>query len=163
MVIVNFSGLDIFLVGELNKEIHSRIASAYGIDDEDVIFQASDSFLFYKGSEQTSFNLLIKVDAPEDYIDSEETVASILMEASKNYSVHVRILFSYYDDTHYYERINKDYPEYIIDNQEVEVDDSEYDEDNEYSEEELYTGNVFEDLEDEDEKPVTLNDFFKRK
>ena len=53
--------------------------------------------------------------------------------------------------------------EYIIDNQEVEVDDSEYDEDNEYSEEELYTGNVFEDLEDEDEKPVTLNDFFKRK
>ena len=48
MVIVNFSGLDIFLVGELNKEIHSRIASAYGIDDEDVIFQASDSFLFYK-------------------------------------------------------------------------------------------------------------------
>ena len=90
-------------------------------------------------------------------------VASILMEASKNYSVHVRILFSYYDDSHYYERINKDYPEYIIDNQEVEVDDSEYDEDNEYSEEELYTGNVFEDLEDEDEKPVTLNDFFKRK
>lgn len=163
MVIVNFSGLDIFLVGELNKEIHSRIASAYGIDDEDVIFQASDSFLFYKGSEQTSFNLLIKVDAPEDYIDSEETVASILMEASKNYSVHVRILFSYYEDGHYYERINKDYPEYIIDNQEVEVDDSEYDEDNEYSEEELYTGNVFEDLEDEDEKPVTLNDFFKRK
>ena len=163
MVIVNFSGLDIFLVGELNKEIHSRIASAYGIDDEDVIFQASDSFLFYKGSEQTSFNLLIKVDAPEDYIDSEETVASILMDASKNYSVHVRILFSYYEDGHYYERINKDYPEYIIDNQEVEVDDSEYDEDNEYSEEELYTGNVFEDLEDEDEKPVTLNDFFKRK
>ena len=163
MVIVNFSGLDIFLVGELNKEIHSRIASAYGIDDEDVIFQASDSFLFYKGSEQTSFNLLIKVDAPEDYIDSEETVASILMEASKNYSVHVRILFSYYEDGHYYERINKDYPEYIIDNQEVEVDESEYDEDNEYSEEELYTGNVFEDLEDEDEKPVTLNDFFKRK
>ena len=163
MVIVNFSGLDIFLVGELNKEIHSRIASAYGIDDEDVIFQASDSFLFYKGSEQTSFNLLINVVAPEDYIDSEEMVASILMEASKNYSVHVRILFSYYDDTHYYERINKDYPEYIIDNQEVEVDDSEYDEDNEYSEEELYTGNVFEDLEDEDEKPVTLNDFFKRK
>ena len=163
MVIVNFSGLDIFLVGELNKEIHSRIASAYGIDDEDVIFQASDSFLFYKGSEQTSFNLLIKVDAPEDYIDSEETVASILMDASKNYSVHVRILFSYYEDGHYYERINKDYPEYIIDNQEAEVDDSEYDEDNEYSEEELYTGNVFEDLEDEDEKPVTLNDFFKRK
>ena len=28
---------------------------------------------------------------------------------------------------------------------------------------EYYTGNVFEDLEDEDEKPVTLNDLFKRK
>lgn len=163
MVIVNFSGLDIFLVGELNKKIHSRIAAAYGLDDEDVIFQAADSFLFYKGTEQTSFNLLIKIDAPEDYDDVEETVASILLEASKDYSVHVRILFNYYDPTHYYERVNKDYPEYIEDNQGVEIDDSEYDEEAEYSEDDIYTGNMFEDMDEDDETPVTLNDFFKRK
>ena len=163
MDIVNFSGLDIFLVGELNKEIHSQIASAYGIDDEDVIFQAADSFVFFKGAEQTSFNVIIKIEAPEDYVDSEELVASILMEASKNYSVHARILFSYYDPTHYYERVNKDYPEYLEETQGVEIDDSEYDEDEEYSEDELYTGNVFKDLDEEDEGPVTLNDFFKRK
>ena len=63
MVIVNFSGLDIFLVGELNKAVHEKVAAAYGLDDEDVIFQASDSFIFYKGTEQTSFNLLIKISA----------------------------------------------------------------------------------------------------
>ena len=90
-------------------------------------------------------------------------VASILMEASKNYSVHVRILFSYYDPTHYYERVNKDYPEYIEENQEVDIDDSEYNDEEEYDEESLYTGNVFKDLDEEDDKPVTLNDFFKRK
>lgn len=163
MVIVNFSGLDIFLVGELNKAVHSKVAAAYGLDDEDVIFKASDSFIFYKGTEQTSFNLLIKIDAPEEYVDSEEMVASILMEASKNYSVHVRILFSYYDPTHYYERVNKDYPEYIEENQEVDIDDSEYNDEEEYDEESLYTGNVFKDLDEEDDKPVTLNDFFKRK
>ena len=163
MVIVNFSGLDIFLVGELNKAIHSKIAAAYGLDDEDVIFQASDSFIFYKGTEQTSFNLLIKVDAPEEYVDSEEMVASILMEASKNYAVHARILFQYYDPTHYYERVNKDYPEYIEDNQEVDIDESEYDDEQEYDEDSLYTGNVFKDLDEEDDRPVTLNDFFKRK
>ena len=163
MVIVNFSGLDVFLVGEFNKRIHERIAAAYGLDDEDVIFQAADSFLFYKGTEQTSFNLLIKVDAPEEYVDVEETVASILLETSKDYSVHVRILFNYYDPTHYYERVNKDYPEYIEDNQEVEIDESEYDEDGEYNEEDIYTGNMFEDIEDGDESPLTLNDFFKRK
>lgn len=163
MVIINFSGLDIFLVGELNRKIHSRIAASYGLDDEDVIFQAADSFLFYKGSEQTSFNLLIKVEAPEDYEDVEETVASILMEASKDYSVHVRILFSYYDPTHYYERVNKDYPEYIEESPEVEVDDSDYDQEGEYSDDDIYTGNMFEDMEEEDETPVTLNDFFKRK
>ncbi len=162
MVILKFSGLDMFLVGEFNKEIHSKVAACYGLEDEDVIFQASDSFLFYKGVEQTSFNLLIEVNAPEEYVDSEEMLASILLEASKNFSVHVRVLFSYYDPTHYYERINKDYPEYITEMQEVDVDDSEYDEDGEYDEESLYTGNVFEDFED-DGQPVTLNDFFKRK
>ena len=31
------------------------------------------------------------------------------------------------------------------------------------TEDELYTGNVFKDLDEEDEGPVTLNDFFKRK
>ena len=163
MVIVNFSGLDIFLVGELNKAVHSKVAAAYGLDDEDVIFQASDSFILYKGTEQTSFNLLIKIDAPEEYVDSEEMVASILMEASKNYSVHARILFNYYDPSHYYERVNKDYPEYIEENQEVDIDDSEYNDEEEYDEESLYTGNVFKDLDEEDDRPVTLNDFFKRK
>lgn len=163
MVIVNFSGLDIFLVGELNKLVHSKIAAAYGLDDEDVIFQAADSFLFYKGSEQTSFNLLIKVDAPEEFVDCEETIATILMEASKDYAVHCRLLFSYYDPSHYYERVNKDYPEYIEETQDVEVDDSEYDEEMEYDEESLYTGNVFEDLQKVNEGPVSLNDFFKRK
>ena len=163
MVILKFSGLDMFLVGELGKEIHSKIAASYGLDDEDVILQASDSFLFHKGVEQTSFNLLVEVVAPEDYIDSEEMVASILMEASKNYSVHVRILFSYYDPTHYYERVNKDYPEYITEMQDVEIDESEYNEESEYDEDSLYTGNMFEDMEEEEDRPVTLNDFFKRK
>lgn len=163
MVFIKFSGLDMFLVGELTKKIHSKIAASYGLDDEDVIFQASDSFLFHKGVDQTSFNLLVEIVAPEDYVDSEEMVASILMESSKNYSVHVRILFSYYDPTHYYERVNKDYPEYITEMQEVEVDESEYDEELEYDEEDLYTGNMFEDIEEKDDRPVTLNDFFKRK
>lgn len=163
MVIVNFSGLDMFLVGELNKKIHSRIAACYGLDDEDVIFQAPDSFIFYKGSEQTSFNLLIKVDAPEEYEDVEETVASILIEASREYSVHVRILFNYYDPIHYYESINNNYPEYIQNTPEIDVDESDYDEDGEYSDDDIYTGNMFEDLEEDEESPVTLNDFFKRK
>ena len=86
MVIVNFSGLDVFLVGELNKAVHSKVAAAYGLDDEDVIFQASDSFIFFKGTEQTSFNLLIKVDAPEEYVDSEEMVASILTMITRLFS-----------------------------------------------------------------------------
>ena len=163
MVFIKFSGLDMFLVGELTKEIHSKIAASYGLDVEDVIFQASDSFLFHKGVDQTSFNLFVEIVAPEDYVDSDEMVASILMESSKNYSVHVRILFSYYDPTHYYERVNKDYPEYITEMQEVEVDESEYDEELEYDEEDLYTGNMFEDIEENDDRPVTLNDFFKRK
>ena len=44
MVILKFSGLDMFLVGELGKEIHSKIAASYGLDDEDVILTDFDSW-----------------------------------------------------------------------------------------------------------------------
>lgn len=162
MVILNFSGLDMFLVGELNKKIHSQIANAYGVEDEDVIFQAADSFIFYKGVEQTSFNLLVKIDAPEELVDCEELVVGILLEACKEYSVHTRVLFSYYDPNHYYEKINNDYPEYIDESPEIELNESEYDEESDYSEDDLYTGNMFEDL-DNDDEPVSLNDLINRR
>ena len=127
MIIVTLKGADVFLSGEVERALFPTLAKVYNVDENELILHAQDGYLYHDGMDQTSFNLLVEIVAPEDYVDSEEMVASILMESSKNYSVHVRILFSYYDSTHYYERVNKDYPEYITEMQKVEVDESEYD------------------------------------
>jgi hypothetical protein len=164
MVIINFYSLDFELVGKLNEKIHEKVANAFGIKDEDLIFQASDSFVFYKGHEQTSYNVYIKVEAPVELSLEEEKVASILMEETKDYSIHVRILFSYFDESHYYERVSRQYPEFITTSIEAKVDDEEYDEDREYSEDEIYTGNIFADngFVDEDDAPLSMDDVTRK-
>lgn len=169
MVIIHFYGLDMFLVGELNEKIHSKVAKVFNVDEEDVIFSASDSFVYFKGHEQTSFNLVIKVESPVKYKQFEKEVASLLLEETKDFSVHTRLLFNYYQENNYYERLNDNYPEYIVSDVEATIDEPEYDEDKEYNDEDIYLGNVFEDMnfkEEEEneksEKPFTLNDFFKK-
>jgi hypothetical protein len=170
MIIMHFNGLDMYLVGELNEKIHSKVAKTYGVSEEELVFSASDSFVFFKGHEQTSFNLVIKVECPVKYKQFEEKVAELLLEETKNYSVHTRLLFNYYQESNYYERINENYPEYIVADTDVTLDEDEYDEDKEYSDDEIYLGNVFkdnskldgEDNNDEPRKPFVLNDFFKK-
>lgn len=164
MVIINFYSLDFELVGRLNETIHEKVASAFGIKDEDLIFQASDSFVFYKGHEQTSYNVYIKVEAPVELSLEEEKVASILMNETKNYAMHVRILFSYFDESHYYERISRQYPEFITTSVEAHLDEN-YDEEGEYTEDEIYTGNIFAAngiVEDDEDSPATMDDITKR-
>lgn len=168
MIIIHFYGLDMFLVGELNEKIHSKVAKVFNVAEEDVIFSASDSFVFYKGHEQTSFNLFIKVECPVRDKQYEKEVADLLLGETKDYSVHTRILFSYYQENNYYERINEEYPEYIVGGNDVE--DTEYDETKEYGEDDIYLGNVFDgqnlDAEEREDdqpiKPFNLNDFFKK-
>ena len=65
MVIISYTGLDLFLVGELNAKIHSLVSKTLNVSDEEVVFSSYDSFVYYKGHEQTSINLLIKVEMDE--------------------------------------------------------------------------------------------------
>lgn len=166
MIFINFTGLDMFLIGELNGKCHSKVAKAFGVSEDDLLFTASDSFVFYKGHEQTSFNLVIKVDAPNRYLKCEKEVSDVLFEACKEYSIHVRLLFSYYNESSYYESIDKKYCEFLEEEQDVVMDESNYDQDrDDYSDEDIYLGNVFEDngfKEDDEAKPLSIDDLFKR-
>jgi hypothetical protein len=164
MVIINFTGLDMFLIGELDQKIHSQVAKVLGLDDEEVIFASTDSFLFYHGHEQTSYNLYIKVEAPYSLKIKEKALANLLLLESKNFSVHTRLLFTYFDEDRYYERVDDNYPEYIIAASEVTTED-EYDQDKEYSEDELYTGNIFKDnnFSDDNDGSLSIDELLKRK
>ena len=102
--------------------------------------------MFFKGHEQTSFNLVIKVECPIKYKQFEEKIAELLLEETKNYSVHTRLLFTYYQESNYYERINENYPEYIVSDPNIALDEGDYDEEKDnYAEDEIFIGDAFAD------------------
>ena len=160
-VIISYTGLDLFLVGELNAKIHSLVSKTLNVSDEEVVFSSYDSFVYYKGHEQTSINLLIKVEMDEKYRPYQEALAKVLLESSKEYSVHAHVYFSYYKTEDSYTRINEDYPRYLT--SENERSDEDYNEENEYDEETLYTGNIFNEFDvEKDDEPVGFDSLFKK-
>ena len=152
MVIISYTGLDLYLVGELNAKIHTKVSKLLGIDDEELVFTSFDSFVFYKGHEQTSINLMIKVEMDEKYHKFQKELADLLMESSKEYSLHSFVYFSYFQEANTYLSVNSKYPRYLTNENEASEED--YDEEKEYSEEEIYTGNIFEEFEKKDETQV---------
>ena len=140
MVIISYTGLYLYLVGELNAKIHSQVSKILNIDEEEVVFTSYDSFVFYKGHEQTSINLLIKVEMDEKLKVHQKELADYLLKTSKDYSLHAFVYFNYFKDEDYDENIS-------------------------YSEEEIYTGNIFKDFgfkDDEDDEPNSFDDLTKK-
>ena len=170
MVIISYTGLDLYLVGELNAKIHNKVSKILGIPDEDIVFTSFDSFVYYKGHEQTSINLMIKVEMDEALHIHQEALAKLLMETSKEYSLHSFVYFSYFKEENTYLSINEDYPRYLTGENEKGEDD--YDEEKDYNDEDIYTGNIFENTaldededkepEVEDEGPISFNSLFHK-
>ena len=163
MVIISYTGLDLYLVGELNAKIHSQVSKILNIDEEEVVFTSYDSFVFYKGHEQTSINLLIKVEMDEKLKVHQKELADYLLKTSKDYSLHAFVYFNYFKDENSYLSVNEDHPRYLTAQNEKQEED--YDENISYSEEEIYTGNIFKDFgfkDDEDDEPNSFDDLTKK-
>lgn len=152
MVNISFIGLDLFLVGELDKKYHQLIAAQFGISSEELLVSSFDSFVYNEGHEQTSFNLLIKVECDTKFKEKEAKIAKNLLDISKEYSVHAQVYFIYFDERSVYSRIDPSYPRFIeSDEDEGEVP---YDEN-----QEIYTGNIFEKF--DEEHPEDANGSFE--
>lgn len=147
MVIISYTGLDLYLVGELNSKIHSQVSKVLNVSEEDVVFSSFDSFVYYKGHEQTSINLLIKVEMDESLKKYQDLLADLLIQSSKEYSLHTFVYFNYFKEENTYLSVNEDYPRYLTSQNERE--DEEYNQDKEYDENEIYTGNIFQDFEND--------------
>ena len=147
MVIISYTGLDLYLIGELNGKIHASVSRILHVDEEEIVFSAYDSFVFYKGHEQTSIPLVIKVEMDEALRKYQKDLADYLIETGKEYSLHSFVYFQYFRKEDTYLSVNEDYPRYLT--AQNEATEEEYDEDKEYSEEELYTGNIFKDFEED--------------
>ena len=91
MVIISYTGLDLFLIGELNAKIHSQVSNLLETSEEEVVFSSYDSFVYYKGHEQTSIQLIIKVEMDEKYRPFQKQLAELLLKSSEEYSIHATV------------------------------------------------------------------------
>ena len=140
MITITIYGLDGYTVGHYSKGHTENLAQLFETKEENIVFVSSDEFVFHKGVEQTSWQTLVKVSAPEKYEPLEGKVATYILKTLTEFSIHVQIVFEYFHGHHEYEFTNKDYPRFIKDENLVNVEESDEDE-------ELYEGNIFEGME----------------
>ena len=147
MITVTIYGLDQFVVGNLSRELTPLVAKLYEVSEDDVIFIAPEAMVFHKGTEQTSWNILIQVRAPKKVSVLQEQMAQLMLHGIGDVAIHRTVEFVYYSQDDRYEKINGDYPRFITDENLVDID-TEYNEDLEEGEDEdqIYTGDIFEGL-----------------
>lgn len=152
MVTISIYGLDQYTVGHYSKDHTKNLANLLEVSEDNVSFYAPNAYVFHNGVEQTSWNAIVKVNAPEACEANEAKVAKYLLETLKDFSINLQVEFYYYHKHHHYEHINEEYPRFIKEDNIVNVED-EYDEDSE-----LYEGNIFEGFEQQLEEAAKLRE-----
>ncbi len=152
MITISVLGLDQFVVGKYSSEHTENLAQAFECDEDEINFYAPESMIFHKGVEQTSWNSLLIISAEEKYRPFEEKVANYIFKTLKDFCIHIEIRFEYHPSNSTYKLINDDYPLYLTEKNIVQTEEESFDENDEISEEEVYTGNIFEGMEEKLEK-----------
>ena len=147
MVTVNIYGLDQFLVGEISSKMSKDFAKIYEMDVDEIHFIATNNMLFHNGEEQTSWRVIVEVNAPMKVEVLQEQAASILFHYLKEVAIHVEILFKYYSSDHYVKSLNDEYPLFLEDKNIVNFEET-YTEDMEEGEgeDEIFTGDIFDSI-----------------
>lgn len=138
MIIVSLLGTDRYMAIDKSKALQNELAKIYDVDKDEVEFFAPESFIIHGGMEQTFFHLNLKIEAPYEMQDKEETVLSFLKDQFKDMAVHLRVYFEYFDPEHEHVLFDADYPKYMNDKNVVKVDHSDSEEEGEWTEEEEY-------------------------
>ena len=150
MITVTIYGLDQFVVGQISRDLTPLVAKLYEVSEDDVIFIAPEAMVFHKGTEQTSWNILIKVNAPKKVSVLQDQMAQLMMHGIGEVAIHVTVEFTYYSQDDRYQKINDSYPRYLSEDNLVDVESDEYPEDLEEGDEEnqIFTGDIFKGLND---------------
>lgn len=152
MITIFIYGLDQFVIGKLSKEMTPSLAKLYECDADDINFVACDNMVFHNGVEQTSWNILIHVNAPMKVRVLQDMVAKYIIESIGDLAIHKALEFYYFSEDNRYEKVNPDYPKFIANDNLVSIDEEENTENLEEGEgdDQIYTGDIFSCLEDDD-------------
>lgn len=174
MVFVKFEGADQYIASDFSHDINRKLQKIYGIKENELNFLMEDSFFVHDGQEQTSFQVLVEILAPEELMSKEKELEKFLAKELNNLAIHSHIIFTYFSSSHAYDEINSDYPEYMTPDNMVKASNEEEQKDEESEEEgleenDLFTGNIFQELDDfvaahpEMTKDEATIEYYKRK
>ena len=147
MITVNIYGLDQFVVGDVSIPLSQNLAKIYEINEDDINFISSNNMVFHAGVEQTSWRVIVELNVPKKLEVLQDQALEIINHYLSEVAINIETFFHYYSSDHHALHVNKDYPLYLEDRGEVEYE-SEYSEELEEGEgeDEIYTGDIFEDI-----------------
>ena len=147
MITLTYFGLDQYIVGRLSREMTPNLAELFECNEDEINFIAPNTMLFHKGVDQTSWNVIVRVNLPKKFMVLQEEAAELIMSMTLGPTINVAVEFYYYSSDNRYVKINEDYPHFITEENLVDFDE-EYDSQiNEgEGEDEVYTGDIFKDF-----------------
>lgn len=130
MITISILGLDQFVTGQYSKDHTRNIADIFEISPDDLLFYAPNSYVFHNGVEQTSWNGIVRVNAPKEYKKFQDRIAKYLLTTLCDYCINIYVEFYYFDSDDSYLHISSDYPRFITEEnmvsmeEEIDVEDS---------------------------------------
>lgn len=148
MITLTIYGLDQFVVGRLSRDLTPVLADLYECDQDEFLFIAPEAMVFHNGVEQTSWNAVVKVDAPLKVRVLEEQASELILKMVKGPTINVQLLFSYFSEDNFHELISDDYPRFIEEDNLVNIEAETYRDDLEEGEgdDQIFTGDIFKDF-----------------
>ena len=147
MITVTIYGLDQFVVGRLSRELTPNLAKLYELSEDEILFVAPENMVFHKGVEQTSWNIIIHVNAPKKAVLVQDQVANLILESVGDVAINKIVEFYYYSEDNRYCKFNEAYPRFIASDNLVGIADEDYEEMEEGDgEDEIFTGDIFQNF-----------------
>lgn len=143
MITISILGLDQYVVGHYSKEHTKNIANLFEVGDEKISFYSPNAYMFHNGVEQTSWDTIVRINAPCKFKIFEEKVSKYLIQTLKEFTINLAIEFYYFEDENRHEYINTEYPRFLSEDNVVNVE-----EDTLMEGEELCEENMFKDFEE---------------
>ncbi len=149
MITVTIYGLDQFVVGRLSREMTPNLAKLYELSEDEILFVAPENMVFHKGVEQTSWNVIIHVNAPKKVSVLQDQVAKLILESIGDVAINKVVEFYYYSEDNRYSKLNESYPRFIDSDNLVDIAEEDYEDMEEgEGEDEIFTGDIFQNFHD---------------
>ena len=130
MITISVIGLDQYVVGHYSKQHSKNLAALFETSEDNISFIAPDCYIFHNGVEQTSWNGIVRINAPKEYKKFQDRIAKYLLTTLCDYCINIYVEFYYFDSDDSYLHISSDYPRFITEEnmvsmeEEIDVEDS---------------------------------------